>query len=193
MEDDSDLIRRRRAVAWVLALTENTRFAPPPYEQLLLDRYVRGEIALQQIPEMFASRVHHILYRSRATHLFTEAELTDLVKQSGPYNAYHDITGLLCYCDGHFVQLLEGPERAVLELYDSIRRDPRHEQVETLSNAAGPTRWFADWRMALTTPPPTAFYWLVSHLEAREHTLVLPQVPITDPYLLTLLEAFSHG
>jgi hypothetical protein len=109
MEDDSDLIRRRKAVAWVLTLTENTRFAPPPYEQRLLDRYVDGEISLEEIPELFASRVHHILYRSRATHPFTEAELTDLVSQSGPYNAYHDITGLLSYGDGHFVQLLEGP------------------------------------------------------------------------------------
>jgi hypothetical protein len=66
-------------------------------------------------------------------------------------------TGLLCYCDGYFVQLLEGPETAVLELYALIQCDPRHEQVETLHDEAGPTRWFADWRMALTTPPQRLF------------------------------------
>jgi hypothetical protein len=192
MSPPPDLERRRQAVAWVLTLTENTRLAPRPYEQHLLDRYAKGEIALDDIPKLFDARVHHILYRSRATRPWTATELTDLVTQSRPYNTYRDITGLLCYSEGYFVQVLEGPEASVLELYAAIRQDPRHEQIETLSDAAGPTRWFADWRMALTTPPPTAFYWLLSHLEARRHTLVLPQVPITDPYLLTLLEAFSH-
>jgi hypothetical protein len=85
-----DLERRRQAVAWVLTLTENTRFAPRPYEQLLLDRYAHGEITLDEIPTLFASRVHHVLYRSRATHPFTEAELTDLVTHSRPYNTYTD-------------------------------------------------------------------------------------------------------
>lgn len=185
------LLQRRKAVAWVLTLTENTRLAPHTYEQHLLDRYAHGELTLDDIPRLLATRVHHILYHSRATHPFTATELTDLVTQSRPYNTYHDITGLLCYCDGHFVQLLEGPEAAVLELYAAIRQDTRHEQVQTLSDMAGPTRWFADWRMALTSPPPTDCHWLLSHLEARQHTLVQPQIPITDPHLLTLLQAFS--
>jgi hypothetical protein len=90
------------------------------------------------------------------------------------------------------VQFLEGPEAAVLELYTAIQQDPRHEQVETLSDAAGPTRWFADWRMALVSVPPPEFYWLLSYLEAQRHTLVQPQFPITDPHLLTLLQAFSE-
>jgi hypothetical protein len=186
-----DLLRRQKAVAWVLTLTENTRLAPHPYEQHLLNRFAQGEITLDDIPPLFAARVHHILYRSRATHPFTQEQLTDLVTHARAYNTYSDITGLLCYCDGTFVQLLEGPEASVLELYAAICQDPRHEQIETLSDTAGPTRWFADWRMALTTPPPTAFYWLLSYLEARGHSLVLPQVPISDPYLLTLLQAFS--
>ncbi|UOG74564.1 BLUF domain-containing protein [Hymenobacter tibetensis] len=189
---NSDLLRRQKAVAWVLTLTENTRFTPHPYEQHLLERFAQGEIALDDIPSLFAARVHHILYRSRATHPFTQEQLTDLVAHSRPYNTYSDITGLLCYCDGTFVQLLEGPEASVLELYAAICQDPRHEQIETLSDAAGSTRWFADWRMALTTPPPTTFYWLISHLEAREQALVQPQFPITDPHLLTLLQAFSR-
>jgi hypothetical protein len=192
MSPSPDLERRRQAVAWVLTLTENTRLAPRPYEQQLLDRYAQGEIALDDIPQLFASRVHHILYRSRATQPWTMAELTDLVTHSHPYNTYRDITGLLCYSEGQFVQLLEGPEAAVLELYAAIRQDPRHEQIETLSDAAGPTHWFADWRMALTTPPPPTFHWLLSHLEDRSRPVELPQEPIADPYLVTLLEAFNN-
>lgn len=186
------LLQRREAIARILTLTEDTSLLPPPYERQLWERYIRGDVALEDIPALFASRVHHILYRSRATHLFEEGDLTRLVTTSRANNARRDITGLLCYCDGYFVQYLEGPELAVLDLYDIIQQDPRHERIETLSNAAGPTRWFDDWRLALTTPPPTALYWMLPHLEARMHTLGQPQIPITDPYLLTLLESFNN-
>lgn len=190
MQDHYALLQRRKAVAWVLTLTEKTLLAPHFYEQQLLDRYAQGETELDDIPQLLASRIHHILYRSRATRLVTEAELTELVAHSRPYNTYMDITGLLCYGDGHFVQFLEGPEASVLELYAAIRQDPRHEQIEILSDTAGPTRWFADWRMALATTSSSEFYWLLTHLEAHQLALVQPQCPITDPHLLTLLHAF---
>lgn len=90
------------------------------------------------------------------------------------------------------MQLLEGPETAVRALYATIRQDPRHEQVRTLSEGAGPTRWFADWRMALALVSPPEFYWLLTHLEARQQQLVQPQFPISDPHLLTLLHAFRR-
>lgn len=191
MQDHYALLQRRRAIAWVLTLTEQTLLSPHSYEQHLLDRYAQGEIGLDDIPQLLASRVHHILYRSRATHPFSADELTELVAHSRPYNTYRDITGLLCYSDGHFVQLLEGPESSVLELYALIRQDPRHEQIETLSDTAGPTRWFADWRMALVTTSYSEFYWLLTQLETRNANLVVPQRPITNPHLLTLLQAFS--
>jgi hypothetical protein len=191
MQDQYASPERRKAVAWVLTLTENTQLAPHAYEHQLLEGYIRGEVALEDIPALLAARVHHILYHSRATIPITEAHLTELVTQCRPYNTYCDITGLLCYGDGHFVQLLEGPEAAVLELYAAICLDPQHEQVETLHEGAGPTRWFADWRMALTCLVPTDLYWLLSHREARQQALVQPRFPITDPHLLTLLQAFS--
>ncbi|WP_426061491.1 hypothetical protein [Hymenobacter sp. B1770] len=40
---------RRRALAAVLTLTENTHFAPSVYERELLDRFVWGELTLDQV------------------------------------------------------------------------------------------------------------------------------------------------
>lgn len=40
---------RRRALAAVLTLTEDTRLAPSAYERELLDRFVRGELTLEQL------------------------------------------------------------------------------------------------------------------------------------------------
>ncbi|WP_157780922.1 antitoxin VbhA family protein [Hymenobacter sedentarius] len=40
---------RQRAVAFALALTRDTRLAPQPYEQMLLDQFVRGEMTIDQV------------------------------------------------------------------------------------------------------------------------------------------------
>ena len=42
---------RRRVLAAVLALTANTRLAPSRYERELLDRFVWGELTLDQVEE----------------------------------------------------------------------------------------------------------------------------------------------
>ena len=40
---------RQRAVTFALALTRNTSLAPQPYEQMLLDQFVRGEMTIDQV------------------------------------------------------------------------------------------------------------------------------------------------
>ena len=65
--------------------------------------------------------------------------------------------------------------------------------VRTLHEAAGPSRFSADWRMAFVEAEEGEFYWLLTHLEARQHRLALPQLPISDPHLGTLLAAFSQA
>ena len=40
---------RQRAVTFALALTRDTRLAPAPYEQMLLERFVRGEMTIDQV------------------------------------------------------------------------------------------------------------------------------------------------
>jgi hypothetical protein len=48
----SDLSRRdnrERAVAWALAITQNTSIAPKHYEQALLDQFVQGQLAIDEV------------------------------------------------------------------------------------------------------------------------------------------------
>ncbi|RZK23885.1 MAG: BLUF domain-containing protein [Hymenobacter sp.] len=138
------------------------------------------------------NRMQHILYRSQARHPLTTGQLSDLVEQSRDWNETNRITGLLCYADsGHFVQVIEGSAHDVHALFTKIQQDRRHHHVTLLSNKASNTRWFAGWQMAFTTTPTNEFYWLLGYLEAKGHNLVLPQVPINDPQLLTLLQQFS--
>lgn len=192
MKQEPDEAHRQRALAWALTLTEEISLAPAPDEQEHLERYVRGERSLAQLLTLSEQRVYHVLYRSQAHYPLHEAQLNDLLDEARAYNQQHDLTGLLCYGDGFFVQVLEGSEEAVQTLYAKIQHDGRHQHVRTLSQGPGPLRWFADWRMAYVHSTPLEMYWLISYLEARQQQLVVPQVPITEPHLLTLLDAFQH-
>ena len=176
--------QRRRAVALVVALTANTRLEPQRYERQLLTRFEQGELTLDQMEALLEVSVYQVLYHSRVTTLPTLTGLQELLDWSQRHNAAQGITGLLLYSEGRYVQVLEGPEGAVKDLYARIEHDTRHTQVETVSRGPGPRR-FAAWSMELGHVTP----------EQLEQALIAVQVPgmaphVTDPRLQALLQAF---
>ncbi len=79
-------------------------------------------------------------------HLSTH-DLTLLLKQSREKNAHLEVTGMLLYKDGNFMQLLEGEKSVVLALYETIRNDRRHRNVITLYDNEVSVRHFSNWSM----------------------------------------------
>ena len=49
---------RRRAVLLALRLSENTPLAPQPYERLLLERFIQGELTLEGVVLQLELRGH---------------------------------------------------------------------------------------------------------------------------------------
>ena len=88
-----------------------------------------------------------MVYVSSAVTPFTHSELTDLLEKSRVNNAALDISGMLLYKDGNFMQVLEGDETAVRALYDKVARDPRHRGVLVLLQGTLAERQFPDWSM----------------------------------------------
>ncbi len=78
----------------------------------------------------------------------TVADLDDLLKVSRKWNGYHGITGALFYSRGNFLQVIEGLQSDVDELFGMISRDPRHCDVIRLFREEIPQREFADWTKA---------------------------------------------
>lgn len=86
-----------------------------------------------------------IVYVSTAaTH---QAELPGMLARARAKNRALDITGMLIYKDGYFMQVLEGQKSPVGELLETIRHDPRHRGVQVLSNEVVSERLFAPWSM----------------------------------------------
>jgi hypothetical protein len=89
-----------------------------------------------------------LIYVSQACVAMDEARLRELLAQSREKNARLEITGMLLYQQGNFMQVLEGSREAVLSLMTSIRADVRHTNVVVIQEFYPPEREFPDWTMA---------------------------------------------
>lgn len=89
----------------------------------------------------------HLVYRSTAAIPLRDHDLAELLADARNKNEGKDITGMLLYKDRRFIQLLEGHEDCVLETFERIRRDERHQDVELLWLRYAQFRDFPDWTM----------------------------------------------
>ena len=99
-------------------------------------------IADVEVPELYS-----LVYVSAATRLTNEAELAELLKECQRKNQQLGITGMLLYRAGEFMQVLEGVEPTVKELYARICQDPRHRMVTRIVERPVEKRSFPDWTM----------------------------------------------
>lgn len=88
-----------------------------------------------------------LMYASRATAALSESDLSAILKTSREHNPSEGITGLLCYTDGVFMQVLEGGRNAVNARYKHIVQDPRHKDVILLGYEEIEERAFPGWTM----------------------------------------------
>lgn len=88
-----------------------------------------------------------IVYMSSATAWPTQADLEMLLQEARERNAQHGITGLLLYRKAQFLQVLEGPEAQVRDLFETISRDRRHTGVVVVFEQEIDSRSFGDWHM----------------------------------------------
>lgn len=91
--------------------------------------------------------IFQLMYVSTAAWPLTSRELTDILEVSRAKNRRLDVTGLLLHLDQGFLQILEGPESAVMELFHRIECDERHLGVRVLVQQFVAERLFGQWSM----------------------------------------------
>lgn len=101
-----------------------------------------------------AAQLLRLVYLSTASAPNGPDVIEDILQASGPRNLQAGITGVLCGGYQHFLQVLEGPERAVLALYTRVADDPRHRNPILLSIELITQRLFANWSMAYIAGSP---------------------------------------
>lgn len=91
--------------------------------------------------------MYHLVYTSVAVNPFSEEGLIQLLETSRTYNKLKEISGMLLYAQGKFIQVLEGDRTVVNKLYSIIVGDPRHRKVTIVIEGDASERIFKDWSM----------------------------------------------
>jgi hypothetical protein len=82
-----------------------------------------------------------------ATKMMSEQEIRRLLDQATANNLKTDITGILLYRSGLFMQYLEGTKIAVRNLYAKIKKDKRHTSLIKMHEKPITERVFKNWAM----------------------------------------------
>jgi Sensors of blue-light using FAD len=96
--------------------------------------------------------MRQLLYASNTACDIALGDLDDILTASRHNNALMGLTGLLLFIDGGFLQILEGEERPIRELYTRITGDRRHHSPRLMLDREVPTRAFPDWSMGFERP-----------------------------------------
>jgi Sensors of blue-light using FAD len=94
-----------------------------------------------------AIALRSIVYVSTAVKPMPEAELESLLIEARGLNLEAQVTGVLLYADGNFMQCFEGSEESMQVTYDRIRASKRHTGIIELLNESVSMRSFEDWFM----------------------------------------------
>ena len=88
-----------------------------------------------------------LVYTSKPYGSLEDSVLDGLLEQARRKNYKSGITGVLHFGNGSFIQVLEGPEIEVINLYAKITVDPRHRNCTILSIHLIQERLFGNWSM----------------------------------------------
>ena len=121
------------------------------------------------------------------------ADIEAILTAARAYNPSRNITGLLLYVEGQFLQYLEGQKTAVEALYDKIERDRRHSGVLRLFASDCPRRGFEGWSMGYRSIDRNALKTVEGVIDLCRQS-VREAVPSEAPEEITLfMESFYRS
>lgn len=86
-----------------------------------------------------------------STGLSNSSTLNDIAEVSIKHNNIDNITGILCYGNGCFLQCVEGTEQALTNLKNRLLVDNRHKDLTILDFSALTERRFLGWSLRSIT------------------------------------------
>lgn len=95
-----------------------------------------------------------------------ENQLFDILHNSRLHNAALNISGVLLYSEGTFIQLLEGRDTIIDALYTRIQADQRHTNIITLINETSNEKSFEQWLMGFAVTDAKKTEKLVGYLKS---------------------------
>lgn len=120
-----------------------------------------------------------LVYRSLADPNLTQADVLNILRRSQVKNHQEQISGLLIFRNGQFLQLIEGPPLAVHALLKTIQEDQRHREIEVLYESFVDEPTMPTWAMGYFAPDFDQSYFkdnfVLKEKSARAISELLPE------------------
>ncbi len=133
--------------------------------------------------------MYRIIYLSSSVEYLGGQEIEYLLAQSRKKNLEKDITGVLMYIEGDFLQVIEGPKIAVFDLFESIKKDIRHKGIITIVNTKIDKRYFPKWNMGFCISD----YEELRKIEGYENISIETLSKITDKMAIAFINSFLNS
>ena len=88
-----------------------------------------------------------LIYASSIAIPLNPSVVQEIVDKAREANQRRQITGMLVFDSGSFLQVLEGGREVVSSVFCRIAADPRHQRVQLLESVPVHERQFATWSM----------------------------------------------
>lgn len=92
--------------------------------------------------------LYELIYRSDAKPETSKEEIDVILNTARGFNKANNITGCLLYNNDQFLQLIEGEFTVLMELYERIKKDNRHQNLVLLHMQETTQRIYQNWTMA---------------------------------------------
>ncbi|MCZ4318423.1 BLUF domain-containing protein [Aequorivita viscosa] len=130
--------------------------------------------------------VRTIVYISNALRLIEKEQLDELFYRSVRNNKTKDITGVLLYKEGTFIQILEGQDLALSDMLKVFEQDKRHNNITIVLDKIITKRLFINFTTGLSSLKNAP------HLNHIESILKNCQGPSHSHTILVLLGPFLN-
>lgn len=135
--------------------------------------------------------MQQLIYISTATINFRRPQLISLLMEARSRNARLGITGMLLFCEGNFIQVLEGSKEAVQEVFSSILEDTRHTGIIVINETEVPQRSFADWTMGFENPGIDSISSLPGYEDITSENFRQKLEQANENYVMQVLASFE--
>jgi len=138
--------------------------------------------------------LHRLFYRSRQTPAVAadlDFEVQRIIGAAIGRNRTVGLTGLLLTAQGNFIQALEGNVDAVRATYARISMDPRHHDLQIISQGPAEKRLFGEWNMCARSLAPSDKA-ILDVLDARHGFNPQALTPANVQRLLTTVAAIQR-
>ena len=130
-------------IAYAVGITNRSYFAKSFYE-----RYKIHPSDYAKQLKLSNDKVFTISYFSHASKSLTNQDIEEMINKARIKNAKNNITGCLVYKNNQFLQIFEGSMGTAIDLFEAIKKDPRHSEVTLINKFWRNSRGFKNWDMA---------------------------------------------